>query len=299
MKSVYRHCLLVASLCLAGTAAAFETAVEHGRYVFFAAGCISCHTAEQALAGGRPLETPFGTFYPPNISPSPDHGIGTWKNTDLERALRQGISPDGQHYYPAFPYPSYTRMTREDIQALYAYLMAQPAYTRENRPHELHWPYSSRSLLPHWKTGGFTPGAYAPDTGKSAQWNRGAYLANALGHCSECHTPRGFLGMPLADHYLAGTCEGPEGRLIPNITPDRETGIGSWSCEQLSRFLASGRKPDGSFTGGLMAEVLGTSCMRLTRYDREALVTYLQSVAPVHHDLNVLCRPYDDSGFYD
>jgi mono/diheme cytochrome c family protein len=299
MNSVYRYCLLVTSLCLAGTATAFETAVEHGRYVFFAAGCISCHTAEQALAGGRPLETPFGTFHPPNISPSPDHGIGNWKNSDLERALRQGISPDGQHYYPAFPYPSYTRMTREDIQALYAYLMAQPAYTRENRPHELHWPYSSRSLLPHWKTGGFMPGVYAPDPGKSAQWNRGAYLANALGHCSECHTPRGFLGMPLADHYLAGTCEGPEGRLTPNITPDRQTGIGNWSCEQLSRFLASGRKPDGSFTGGLMAEVLGTSCMRLTRYDREALVTYLQSVAPVHNDLNALCRPYDDSGFYD
>ena len=143
MNNVYRYCLLVVSLCLAGTATALETAVEHGRYVFFAAGCISCHTAEQALAGGRPLETPFGTFHPPNISPSPDHGIGTWKDSDLERALRQGISPDGQHYYPAFPYPSYTRMAREDIQALYAYLMAQPAYARENRPHELHWPYSS------------------------------------------------------------------------------------------------------------------------------------------------------------
>ena len=148
--------------------------LAHGRYVFFAAGCISCHTADQALAGGRPLETPFGTFYPPNITPSPEHGIGAWNSADLERALRRGIDPGGQHYYPAFPYPSYTGMSREDIQALYAYLMAQPAAARQNRPHELPWPYSSRALLPHWKTGNFTPGPYTPDSGKSARWNRGA-----------------------------------------------------------------------------------------------------------------------------
>jgi mono/diheme cytochrome c family protein len=190
-------------------------------------------------------------------------------------------------------------MSPEDIQALYAYLMAQPAASQQNRPHDLPWPYSSRSLLPHWKNGNFMPGPYTPDPGKSARWNRGAYLANALGHCGECHTPRGFLGVPRADHYLAGTCIGPEGEPVPNITPDRATGIGDWSREELTRFLESGRKPDGSFAEGLMVEVLGISCMRLTRQDRESLVTYLRTIPPVHHNLDALCRPYDDSTFYE
>jgi len=299
MKRLSRLLVLTTSLCTAGATAALEDIIEHGKYVFFAAGCISCHTAEQALAGGRPLESPFGTFYPPNITPSREFGIGKWQNADLERALRQGTSPRGEHYYPAFPYPSYTGMTRDDIQALYAYLMQQPSASRENRPHELYWPYSSRPLISHWKSRGFKPGVFSPDPARSAQWNRGAYLANALGHCSECHTQRGFLGIPRADLYLAGTCEGPDGRLTPNITPDRQTGIGNWSCEELTRFLESGRKPDGSFAGGVMAEVLGTSCMRLTDYDRRSLAVYLQSVAPVHHNLAVLCRPFDDSTLYD
>jgi mono/diheme cytochrome c family protein len=299
MNILSRFMIAAACLCAAGKVAAFDNTVEHGKYVFFAAGCISCHTADQALAGGRPLVSPFGTFYPPNITPSREHGIGTWSSADLEHALREGVNRHGEHYYPAFPYPSYTGMTRQDIQSLYAYLMQQPAASRENRPHELYWPYSSRPLISHWKNSGFTPGTFSPDPDKSPQWNRGAYLAKALGHCSECHTPRGFLGIPRADHYLAGTCTGPDGRLTPNITPDRQTGIGSWTSEELTRFLESGRKPDGSFTGGLMAEVLGTSCMRLTGYDRQSLVTYLQTVAPVQHNLDVLCRPYDDSILYD
>jgi mono/diheme cytochrome c family protein len=299
LKQIVLFTVTAAVLCIAGLTAASDDAVERGRYVFFAAGCISCHTADQALAGGRALETPFGTFYPPNITPSRDHGIGTWSSPDLERALRQGINPRGEHYYPAFPYPSYTGMTRADMQALYAYLMTQPEATRQNRPHELYWPFSSRPLISHWKAGGFTPGAVTPAPEKPALWNRGAYLARALGHCGECHTPRGFLGTPRASHYLAGTCDGPDGRLTPNITPNRQTGIGDWSVEQLGHFLETGRRPDGSFTGSVMAEVLGTSCVRLTAYDRRALATYLRSVPPVDQDLNTLCAPFDDSGFYD
>lgn len=299
LKNRYLFLVAVAWLCTAATATAADRTTGDGKYVFFAAGCVSCHTAGQALAGGRPLETPFGKFYPPNITPSREHGIGTWSSEDLEQALRQGINRHGEHYYPAFPYPSYTRMTHQDIQALHAYLMQQPASSRVNRPHELHWPYSSRPLISYWKTRGFTPGVFAPDPDKSAQWNRGAYLADALGHCGECHTPRGFPGIPRHDRYLAGTCAGPDGRLVPNITPDRQTGIGNWTREELDRFLESGRKPDGSFTGGLMAEVLGTSCMRLTGYDRQSLTTYLQAVTPVHRNLDVLCSPYDDSTFYD
>lgn len=302
MPSLYRLCLLLVSaagLCLAATGPAHATDVEQGRYVFFAAGCISCHTADQPLAGGRPLETPFGTFYPPNITPSAVHGIGTWKFADLERALRQGLSPRGEHYYPAFPYPSYTGMMQRDMQALYAFLMQQPVAARQNRPHVLYWPYSHRGLLGHWKNAGFAPGVYTPDPDRSARWNRGAYLATALGHCGECHTPRGFLGIPHTDRYLAGSCAGPEGEPVPNITPDRQTGIGTWSREELVSFLGSGRRPDGRITGALMMEVLGTSCMRLSPSDRLALADYLLGVAAVHNDLAVLCAPYDDSMLED
>jgi mono/diheme cytochrome c family protein len=299
MNRYSRFLALITWCCAAWTSAAAESPVEHGRYVFFAAGCISCHTADEALAGGRAIESPYGTFYPPNITPSREHGIGGWEKTDLERALRQGMSPQGEHYYPAFPYPSYTGMTREDIQALYAYLMNQQTSARQNRPHELYWPYSSRPLLSHWKDRGFRPGTFSPDPARSAQWNRGAYLARALGHCSECHTPRGFLGVPRSDLYLAGACSDPQGDTVPNITPDHETGIGNWSCNELMHFLHSGRKPDGSFAGGLMTEVLATSCMRLTEYDRESLAFYLKTVPPVHRKLGILCGPFDDATLYD
>jgi mono/diheme cytochrome c family protein len=299
MKRLCRLLVLTAWLVVAGPATAMDNIAEHGRYVFFAAGCISCHTADEALAGGRPIESPYGIFYPPNITPSVKHGIGTWKNTDLERALRQGISPQGEHYYPAFPYPSFTRMTPEDIQALYAYLMNQQVSARQNQAHELYWPYSSRPLLSHWKDRGFSPGAFSPDPARSAQWNRGAYLASALGHCSECHTPRGFLGVPRSDLYLAGACSDPQGDKVPNITPDHETGIGNWTCNDLMHFLHSGRKPDGSFAGGLMTEVLATSCMPLTQYDRESLAFYLKTVPPVHRNLGILCGPFDDPSMYD
>ena len=137
------------------------------------------------------------------------------------------------------------------------------------------------------------------DPEKSTQWNRGAYLADALGHCGECHTPRDHLGAPRRDRYLAGTCAGPEGMRVPNITPDREVGIGNWTYEQLVTFLGSGRKPDGAFTGSIMAEVLGTSCMRLTGDDLHSLVIYLQSLPPVHNDLDTLCAPFDDSFMYE
>jgi mono/diheme cytochrome c family protein len=299
LKRLAMLLVTVAGLGAAGMAAAFDTTVERGRYVFFAAGCVSCHAGDQALAGGRPLATPFGTFYPPNITPSREDGIGTWSYADFERALRHGTNPQGEHYYPAFPYPSYTMMTGADMQALYAYLMTQAAAASENRPHELYWPFSIRPLLSHWKTVGFTPGAFTADPEKSAQWNRGAYLAGSLGHCSECHTPRGILGTPRTDRFLAGTCSGPDGRVTPNITPDRQTGIGTWTGAELSRFLGSGLRPDGSFTGSIMAEVLGTSCMRLTADDRLALATYLQSVPPIPHNLDALCAAYDDALFYD
>jgi mono/diheme cytochrome c family protein len=287
-------CIYITSIALAS-----GELLEHGEYVFYAAGCISCHTHDELMAGGRPLETPFGTFYPPNITPQKEYGIGAWTEMDFVRALRKGMSPQSEHYYPAFPYPSYTRMTRQDMRALYAYLMTLPISSKEDRPHNLHWPFSSRSMIPYWKSGRFTPGEFSADPERSPQWNSGAYLAAALVHCSECHTPRDNLGTPRSDRYLAGTCKGPDGRRVPNITPDRENGIGDWTFEGLRTFLKTGRKPDGSYTHSLMAEVRGTSCMRLTEYDLDALAIYLQSLPPISNDLDTLCTPFDNTFMYD
>jgi len=291
------YLLVISLICLSAgpqLAIAGEDLLEHGRYVFNAAGCISCHTRDQILAGGRPLKTPFGTFYPPNITPNRKYGIGGWSESNFLRALGEGVSPQGEHYYPSFPYTSYTRMTPEDMRALYAYLMSQPPVARPNRQHELPAVLSSRSLLAFWKAGRFNPGKYQYDPQHTAQWNRGAYLAQALGHCGECHTPRGPLGELRADQYLAGTHSGPEGREVPNITQDEETGIGHWSPEEQRTFLESGRLPDGSYIGPLMAEVLGTSIMSLNKADREALATYLGSLPPVHHDVHYQFDPFAD-----
>ena len=276
------------------TVAADAALIERGRYLFIAAGCASCHTRDVALAGGKPLETPFGTFFPPNISPDITWGIGAWSEADFQRALQAGVSPQGEHYYPAFPYTSYTRLTRADVRALYAYLMSQKPVARAAPDHDLPWLLSSRKLLGLWKAWYFVPGSYPYDPAHPADWNRGAYLAQALGHCGECHTPRDLLGGPRENRYLAGTRHGPEGRLVPNITQDRETGIGQWSPAEQRDFLRSGRLPDGTYTGPLMVEVLGSSTMSLTAADRQALATYLQSLPPVHHDIHYRFDPFAD-----
>jgi len=305
MVKLFRIRSLAAVFGLAGCLYSMSVALasgdllEHGKYVFYTAGCVSCHTSDQLMAGGRPVVTPFGTFYPPNITPHREYGIGAWTREEFVRALREGMSPQSEHYYPAFPYTSYTKMTRQDMQALYAYLMTLPVSSREIQPHKLHWPFDSRPMIAHWKASRFTEGEFSVDLEKSPQWNRGAYLADALGHCNECHTPRDYLGAPRRDRYLAGTCTGPDGRLVPNITPDRETGIGNWTCGQLMAFLRTGKRPDGTFTDSLMAEVLGTSCMRLTAYDLHSLAIYLQSLPPIHNDLDTLCAPFDDSFIYE
>lgn len=294
-------CLLVWLLCFASdqVAATENDLVERGRYLFNIAGCASCHTQDQPLAGGRPLDTPFGTFYPPNITPHREHGIGTWSEADFLRALGEGISPAGEEYFPAFPYTSYTRISRADMQALYAYLMAQPAAARANRPHDLPWYLFSRRLVRDWKSGRFTPGHYVYDPAQSEQWNRGAYLATALGHCNECHTPRGLLGGLNNNRYLAGNRRGPDGRRVPNITMDSGTGVGYWTPEQLRAFLVSGRRPDGSYTGALMSEVLATSSMPLTEADRQALVSYLRSLPSIHNDIYYRFDPFQDRDFFE
>ena len=261
--------------------------VERGEYLMQLSGCRHCHTAEdgEAFAGGRPLETPFGTFYTPNITADDRTGIGAWSETDFVRALRHGETPDGSHYYPAFPYTSYTRMTDEDARALFAYLRSQPASKRTNREHDLAWYLQWRLAAQAWKWLFFTPGEYQPDNARSPAWNRGAYIAEALAHCGECHTPRNWFGAPNRELAYAGNPDGPDEELVPNITPDPETGIGDWSRDSLDLFLRFGELPNGEYTAGSMDYVI-TGIGKLTETDRAALIDYLRALPPIRNSVS-------------
>jgi mono/diheme cytochrome c family protein len=286
-----RVLVLATCLCVVPGAGAGQTdPVRQGEYILHAAGCGVCHTDTDNdgpfLAGGRRLETPFGVFYAPNITPDPEHGIGRWTEKDFIAALSEGLAPDGSHYYPVFPYTSYTRMDTGDIHALWAYLGTVRPEARPDRPHALPWYLGWRGVVWAWKWWGFEPGPLPSRPDQSEAWNRGAYLVEALGHCGECHTPRDWLGAPLAAMYLAGTRQGPEGDAVPNITPDRRTGIGRWSRDDLIYFLDTGGTPDGDYAGGLMAEVIDESTSQLTAEDREALATYLLSLPPIENSVS-------------
>ena len=261
--------------------------IEHGEYIFRAAGCAGCHTDVDNdgafLAGGRALETEFGTFYTSNITPHPDHGIGRWSNEDFIRALTEGISPEGKHYYPTFPYTSYTKMHRQDILDLWAYLRTVPAVAQSNQFHELSWYLNSRYINLLWKLVYFDAGEHEPRADRSDQWNRGSYLSQALSHCSECHTPRGILGALDQEWLNAGVKNGPEGEVIPNITPDRKTGIGRWNEDDLAYFLETGATPDGDYTANLMAEVIDEGLRYLNREDLHAIAHYILSLPPLEH----------------
>jgi len=279
---------LAAVLAIPGAAAAAEPdLIARGEYLYRAAGCSNCHTDRDAkgaeLAGGAALTTPFGVFYAPNITPDREHGIGSWSDEDFVRAMREGVSPRGSHYYPAFPYTSYTKLTDEDLRALKAYLFTLPPVAQPDRPHELPWYVRLRPLLYFWKWLYFEPGPYRPDPQRSAAWNRGAYLANAVAHCGECHTPRDRFGGLDPARRFAGTTDGPDGAVVPNITPDRKTGIGRWSERDIAYYLETGMTPDGDFAGDVMADVIDNGLRHLTDEDRRAIATYLKSLPPIEH----------------
>jgi mono/diheme cytochrome c family protein len=222
------------------------------------------------------LKTPFGTFYGPNITPHAQAGIGQWRESDFLRALRLGERPDGGHYFPAFPYPSFTQITDADARDLWAHLRTIPASDRPNRAHELRFPFAWRFLVGFWKRLFFSPGPVAADPARKPPLNRGAYLVDALGHCGECHTPRNWLGGPDRDRYLAGA-ELAEGDGAPNLTPTR---LKKWDDAELKDFLAYGLTPDGDVVGDTMGEVIRNTTGRLTPEDLSAVVAYLRSLPP-------------------
>ena len=270
--------LLILSLA-AAAAAAQETPVERGEYLIHAGGCITCHTAEDddavPFAGGRAIESPFGTFYAPNITPEEATGIGGWTDDEFVRAFREGIGPDGDHYFPSFPYTSYTGILRDDLLAMKAYLFSLEPVTRENREHDLPLLMSSRLAAGAWKRRYFEPGPFEPDPERDEEWNRGAYLVRHLGHCGECHTPRTRLGALRQDEELTGNSDGDEN--VPNITATGD-GIGRWSARDIEYFLDTGMLPDGDFTGGAMAAVIDDNTSHLTREDRLAIAAYILSL---------------------
>jgi mono/diheme cytochrome c family protein len=279
-------CLLLtgAPTASGATIAAEDGEITRGAYLANAADCVACHTDEgrhgRPYAGGRAIPTPFGTFYSPNITPDRKTGIGRWTDAQFLRALHDGVRRDGSNLYPAFPYTSFTRITDADALAIKAYLFSLPAVRHENRPPALPFPLSWRWLVTPWKWLFFTPGRFRPVARRSARWNRGAYLVTALAHCGECHTPRNFLGAMETSRFLAGTSAGPGGKAVPNITPDRKSGIGKWSIDDIVTLLATGQTPDFDFVGGAMAEVV-KSTSRLTDYDRRAIAVFLKSVPPI------------------
>lgn len=272
--------------------AADEAAIRRGEYVFNAGGCYGCHTDVKGkgapLAGGRRLKTPFGDFIGPNITPDPDHGIGGWTLADFTRALREGVSPAGDPYYPAFPYTSFSRMEEEDIADLWAWLQSVEPADTENVGHELDFPYGWRWLTGVWRALYFSPGDFEAGDPSAAvgeddrgTWERGAYLVRVLGHCGECHTPRGGLGAMDDDLFLAGNAAGAEEAPVPNITSDRATGIGDWSLADIVGYLEIGMDPDGDFAGGAMAEVIDHTTGKLIPADRRAIAVFLMSLPAV------------------
>lgn len=249
-----------------------------GGYVARLAGCIACHTDFKGktgfLAGGAPIKTPFGTFTAPNITPHKQDGIGAWTFNQFARAVRQGISPKGTHYYPVFLYPNYTRMADQDLADLWAAMKGVVPVAGKAPDHQLGFPFNIRAGLGLWKRLFFRAGAFKADPSKSKSWNRGAYIVNGPGHCAACHSPRNLFGAPDSDHALAGNAKGPDGEKVPAITAAALQKNG-WSNSDMVFALRTGAMPDGDALGGSMGEVVRQSTNWLTDEDLKAIADYL------------------------
>jgi mono/diheme cytochrome c family protein len=261
--------------------------IANGQMVFWAGGCESCHAAANAdgderlkLGGGQVLSTPYGNFHVPNISPDAATGIGKWTLADFVTAMKRGVAPGGVHLYPAFPYPSYQRMTMVDLIDLKAFLDTLPPVVRASEPHELAFPFNIRRGIGLWQLINIDGKAFVPDPKATDQVNRGAYLVQAAGHCGECHTPRTIIQATDPSRALSGALmlDGSNG-VAPNITPD-PSGLATWTAAQITRLLTVGLKPTFDSVGGAMGPVVGNMAM-LPRADVQAIAAYLKTI-PAH-----------------
>jgi mono/diheme cytochrome c family protein len=264
--------------------------VDNGKTMFAAGGCASCHAVPNKdpnkvdrtrLGGGLALKSPFGTFYPPNISPDPKDGIGSWNEANFVTALWKGTSEHDTNLYPAFPYTSYQHMRLDDVRDLFAYLKTLPPVPGRARRHDLTFPFNDRRLLGGWKLLFLHGGPFVSDQAQSAQWNRGAYLVNGPGHCAECHSPRNVLGGIIeSERFAGGPAVDGEG-WVPNITPvGLRQGENVWSEKDIASFLDNGMTPSGDFAGSAMAEVIANTSL-LGADDRAAIANYIASLPPV------------------
>jgi mono/diheme cytochrome c family protein len=271
--------------------------IEQGRYLATAGDCISCHTRPDGkpFSGGLPLDTPFGMIYSANITPDSDVGIGAWSEQQFARAMREGIAADGSHLYPAFPYTAYTKVSDQDIHAIYAYLRSLKPVNYTPPKNEMRFPFGIRSLVAGWNVMFFQPGRYVPDASRSAEWNRGAYLTQGLGHCGACHTPRNVLGGERGSQALTGGVyldeiadEVVDGKVTPmdertvrpwsavNLTPARG-GLGAWSLEDIAAYLKTGHNARAAAFGP-MSKVVVNGTGRLTDADIHSIAVYLRSL---------------------
>ncbi len=256
---------------------------RRGEYLVRAANCAGCHTDKEhggaKFAGGGSVPTPFGSYFSRNITPDPVHGIGAWSDADFLTAMRKGIAPDGSRYFPAFPFTSFSGMADQDVLDMKAYLFTQAPEAAVNKPHDVMFPFDVRANLGIWRSLYFIEGPMLPIPNKSADWNRGAYLVEAVAHCGECHTPRNMMGARDQDKAFSGArLVGQKTPIAPNITQDAHDGIGKWSVEEIADFLKTGLTPEGDIAGAPMSEVVDEGTSHLSDGDRRAMAIYLKSV---------------------
>ncbi len=284
-----RAILAAALLCTAFTAGkaqpdASDETVERGKALTIAGDCTSCHTADPAkpFAGGKRIDTPFGGIYSQNLTPDRETGIGAWSDDDFYGALRYGADPDGSRYYPAFPYPYFTKLTRQDILAIRAYLATLTPVRNTAPPPELRWPLNYRIFMRGWDFLFFRPGIFQPDQQKSAEWNCGGYLVEGAGHCGACHTPKNLFGADRRGRSFGGGLVG--GWFAPRLDNAARSGLKSWSVDDIAEYLASGRNGK-SHADGPMAEVVVSSTSHMSDADVHAMAVYLKDLpagAPEH-----------------
>ena len=260
---------------------ATDQLISRGEYLARVGDCIACHTPPggKPFSGSRAMPTPFGNLYASNITPDDETGIGQWTADDFYRMMQKGISRDGSLLYPAMPFASYTKVTREDSDAIYAYLMSVEPVRQKSRPHELRFPFNRRNLLVGWRTLYFKEGEYVPDPKQSAQWNRGAYLVEGLGHCSMCHTAINRLGGSSEAEAFEGGMIPNQNWYAPSLTSNQESGLGNWSLKDIADLLQVGVSHRATVYGP-MAEVTYNSLQYLTDEDAMAMAVYLKSLAP-------------------
>jgi mono/diheme cytochrome c family protein len=269
-------------------------AIERGAYLARAGNCAACHTDRggRPFAGGKGIATPFGTVYASNLTPDGETGMGRWSPAEFWRALHHGRSRDGRLLYPAFPYPDYTLVTREDSDALFAYFSSLAPVRQPNRPHDLRFPYNLQISLAVWRALFFRPGEFRPEPAKSAQWNRGAYLARGLGHCEACHAQRNAFGATSGALELSGGLIPMQGWYAPSLASPREAGVQQWSIDEAVTLLKAGVSPHGAAMGP-MAEVVFRSTQHMSDADLRALAVFLKDI-PEHEPPAPLAASVDN-----